>query len=770
MRFDFPFRAASNNYSDLENNVPAPYLRGTFKINETFKKIEILISGLGFYDLFLNGEKITKGILAPYISNPEKEIFFDLYDVTTKVLRGENALGVIVGNGFYNAWDGFVWDFDKAPYRGAPCAAFAVIADGEVIYSSENEVKFAPSPLLKDGLREGEIYDARLEIKGWCLPDFNYRNWENALFVCAPQGERMLCKAEPIRESALLKAVKIFKSKRGVIYDFGVNTAGVPVLKINGEKGQKITLTVGEMLSGGELCSDNISCYARRGGLKGDIQTVNYICKGEKNETFSPSFSYYGGQYVLVSGIAEGQINAETVTFSQQNSNVLQTARFSSSSDVANRIFDCTVRSDFSNFYYFPTDCPHREKNGWTGDAYLSAEQFSLILGAEKSLAVWLRSIRAMQKEDGSIPAVVPTAGWGFEWGNGPSWDAVLTVLPYYLYKYNGDETILKDNADAIYKYLGFLKSLRKPDGLIYYGLGDWCQIGAPCESDPATPAVYVSTSSAMDICEKAQKIFEILGQSDRAEQAGTLKISLRQAFRDNLIDWKFGTQPLCRVKCRTQTAQAMAIDAGVFDESEKSRAVYKLKEMIYGVENRLQTGVFGTKAVLNVLSDAGEFDLAYEIALSPDRASYGALAARGSTTLWEFIHTFKNPCDYADNEVSLGVIKSMNHHFWGFISAWLITRLAGLNVNENLNDINNITLKPALVGELNFAKAEYSGKGGNATVGWERVEGGVKVICDLSGKLHGKLIVPAGYECGKNTNLNSGKNVFMLKVKNERL
>ena len=766
MRFDFPFRAASKNYSDLENNVPAPYLRGTFKINERFEKIQILISGLGFYDLFLNGEKITKGILAPYISNPEKEIFFDVYDVTNKVLRGTNALGVILGNGFYNAWDGFVWEFDKASYRGAPCAAFAVIADGKVIYSSANEVKTMPSPLLKDGLREGEFYDARLEIKGWCLPEFNCENWENALFATVPAGKRMLCEAEPICETARLKAVKIFKSKKGVIYDFGVNTAGVPALKINGEKGQKITLTVGEMLIGGELCCDNISCYARRSLIKGDIQTVTYICNGEKDETFSPSFSYYGGQYVLVSGASDGQLNEETVTFSQQNSAVLQTARFSSSSELVNKIFDCSVRSDFSNFYYFPTDCPHREKNGWTGDAYLSAEQFSLIMGAEKSLKVWLRSIRAMQKEDGSIPGVVPTAGWGYEWANGPSWDAVLTALPYYLYKYNGDETVLRDNADAIYKYLGYLTSLRQSDGLIYYGLGDWCQIGAPCESDPATPAVYVSTASAIDICEKAQKIFEILGQTERAANAETLKNSLRQAYRNNLIDWKFGTQPLCRVKCRTQTAQAMAIEAGVFDQSEKSRAVYKLKEMIYGVENRLQTGVFGTKAVLNVLSEAGEDDLAYEIAVSPDRASYGALAARGATTLWEFIHTFKKPSDYDDREVSVGLIKSMNHHFWGFVSAWFITRLTGLNVNENLNDITNITVKPAFVGELNYAQAEYQGKGGNAFAKWERVDGGVRLVCKLSGKLHGKLIVPAGYECEQDETLHSGENVFILKVK----
>ena len=384
MRFDFPFRAASKNYSDLENNVPAPYLRGTFKINERFEKIQILISGLGFYDLFLNGEKITKGILAPYISHPEKEIFFDVYDVTNKVLRGTNALGVILGNGFYNAWDGFVWEFDKASYRGAPCAAFAVIADGKVIYSSANEVKTMPSPLLKDGLREGEFYDARLEIKGWCLPEFNCVNWENALFATVPAGKRMLCEAEPIRETARLKAVKIFKSKKGVIYDFGVNTAGVPALKINGEKGQKITLTVGEMLIGGELCCDNISCYARRSLIKGDIQTVTYICKGEKDETFSPSFSYYGGQYVLVSGASDGQLNEETVTFSQQILPFCKPRAFRRRANSSIKLSIALFAAIFLTFSIFPPIAPIARKTAGRATPICRRNSFRL-LWARKS-------------------------------------------------------------------------------------------------------------------------------------------------------------------------------------------------------------------------------------------------------------------------------------------------------------------------------------------------------------------------------------------------
>ncbi len=760
MDFDLTFRAASGRFTTWEESTPAPYVRGSFRLCGA-KNVTVTVTGLGFYDLFINGKRLTKGICAPYISNPDKEIFFDRYDISKDVTDGENVIGLILGNGFFNAWDGFVWDFDKAGYRGAPMTAFVIEADGKPVFSSADRLTVHDSPVLCDGLREGETYDATREISGWNEPDFDDSGWKEALFVNPPVGRRELCTAEPIAERSRLKAVNVFKTPKGTVFDFGVNTAGVPILKIDGKRGQKITLIVGEKIENGELTTRNISCSARRAVTDKDIQVITYVCRGEKDETYYPTFSYYGGRYVRIEGAEESQLTPETVKFSEQNSEIKVIGSFSCSDELANRTVENTIRSDLSNFYYFPTDCPHREKNGWTGDAYASAEQFAFLLDAERSLSTWLECIRDMQSDSGAIPCVVPTAGWGYGWGSGPSWDGALVAVPYMLYRYGADKKILADNADAIYKYLGFLSSLADDRGLIDYGLGDWCQIGAPCESDPFTPFVYTDTLSAMDICRKAESVFSVLGQSDRATRAKTLYSRFRAAFRDNLIDWKFnGKQPLCRVKCRTQTAQAMAIECGVFDRAEVPVAAYKLAELVWGVDDVMQTGILGTPALLRALFDHGFGDLAYKIAFSPDRPSFGNMVKHGATTNWEFIHVFES--DESD-EPKIGIIKSMNHHFFGDIAAVLATRVAGLRVNENLADQSEINVAPCFVKSLTCAKTSTETKFGKAEIEWRREGDSVRLIVTLPVGTHGSVVAPDGYAFSGNARLNEGKTEIMF-------
>ena len=760
MDFDYTFRAASWRFTTWEESTPAPYVRGSFRLSAT-KNVFITVTGLGFYDLFFNGKRVTKGICAPYISNPDKEIFFDRYDVTQYAREGENVIGLILGNGFFNAWDGFVWDFDKASYRGAPMTAFAVEADGKVVFSSSDRLTVHDSPVLCDGLREGETYDATREIKGWNEPGFDDSGWSDALVVTPPSGRRELCAAEPIAERSRLKAVNIFKTEKGTVYDFGVNTAGVPILNISGKRGQKITLTVGEKIENGELITRNISCSARRAVTDKDIQVINYVCKGEKNETYYPTFSYYGGRYVRISGAEEGELTPETITFSEQNSDIKVVGAFSCSDELANKTIENTIRSDLTNFYYFPTDCPHREKNGWTGDAYASAEQFAILLGAERSLAVWLECIRDMQNGSGAIPCVVPTAGWGYGWGSGPSWDGALVAIPYHLYRYGADEKILSDNSDAIFRYIGFLATKTDERGLIRYGLGDWCQIGAPCESDPFTPVEYTDTLSAMDICRKAEAIFSVLCQPARAIKAKELFDRLKTAFRNNLIDWKFnGKQPLCRVKCRTQTAQAMAIEYGVFDRSEIPVAAYKLAELVWGVNGVMQTGVLGTPALLRALFDHGFGDLAYKIAFSPDRPSYGNMIKHGATTNWEFIHVFAS--DESD-EPKIGIIKSMNHHFFGDIAAVLATRVAGLRINETLTCRGEINVVPCFVNSLTFAKASTITESGKAEAEWKREDDTVRLSVVVPPGFYGSVLPPDGYALEGSARLKEGRNEMTL-------
>ena len=756
MHFERTFKAAGTEYADYDKMVPAPYLRGTFGLNGAPESVRIRITAAGFYDLYINGARITKGILAPYIGNPDHVLVYDEYDLTPHVRKGKNVLGIILGNGFNNAYGGFIWDFDKAPFRSAPKCAFCVEADGKEVFSSRCTLRTAPSPILRDEYHEGEVYDARREIANWASPAFDDSGWQNAVQARTPQGECVLADFEPIAEYKRRRAVAFYPAADGYIYDFGVNTAGVPVLKVDGVRGQEIRLVCGEWLRGGVMDTQNIQCGVRMDRHMPDNQTIVYICKGEKGEGFTPCFSYYGFRYVKVTGVTPEQATADLVTMSEQSSALARRGYFACSDRYANATFENTVRSDYSNFFYFPTDCPHREKNGWTGDAYLSSEQFMLLLDGQRSLRRWLACIRAAQKENGAVPCIVPTAGWGYGWGSGPSWDGVLTALPYMLYRYGAGREVLAENADAIERYLGFLEGLRGENGVIAYGLGDWCQIGAKNEADYWTPNAVTDTCSAIDICDKAARIFGVLGQEERRARAQRLAASLREAARENFIDWNNGAAAYCR----TQTAQALLIARGVFRKEESARAMHALLEMIEGAERHMRVGVLGIGALLRVLADGGHPDLAYEMAMSPDRPSYADQILHGATSLWEFIHIHKPGSD----EVALGRLKSMNHHFWGDIAAWYMTYLAGLRVNEAFDDPARIDIAPCFVRQLGFAQARHITPRGEASCAWQRrADGKIDLFVRLPQGTHGELKLCGGWQSTGDARLQPGGNQFVL-------
>lgn len=761
MQFEKAYVAATKEFSDFDRDVPAPYLRGSFVLKKLPKSAEIVITAFGFYDLYINGSRITKGILAPYICNPDQVVVYDRYDLLPYLKEGKNVVGVILGNGFTNNYGGKPWGIDQASFRAAPKTAFCVEADGKEVLSTKQPLKWAPSPILNDDYREGEKYDAEKEIDGWNLPEFDDSAWKETISAETPSGRCVAADFQPIAERRKIGAVRVIPLEDGYLYDFGVNTAGVPVLKVDGRKGQRIVLVCGEWFKDGNMDTKNIQCWVRYRDMDREIQRIEYICKGEEGEGFTPCFSYYGCRYVKVTGIDDAQATPDLIVFSEQSSALKQLGSFVCSDEYSNKTFENTVRSDYSNFYYFPTDCPHREKSGWTGDVYLSAEQFCLLLDCEKPLEMWLSCIRDNQKEDGSVPCIVPTGGWGYGWGSGPSWDIALTAVPYFLYKYRGNRKVLEDNADAIWKYLGFLKKIRLENGTIKYGLGDWCQIGAIRDSDPWTPNEVTDTISAMDVCSKASQIFSVLGQRKRAEEAKKLWTEFHTAVRDNFVEWKYGTAPFCRPYCLTQTAQAMMIYYGVYDEKEMPDAVLRMKEMLGGTENHMQVGVYGVRALLRVLSRHGLADLAYETAMSPDRPSYGNMIDHGATSLWEFIHTFVPGTEY---DVLVGKIKSMNHHFWGDIAAWYIKELAGIHVNDAFTDPSRVDIAPHFVKQLKYAEARHQMPQGLVFSDWQRIsENKILLNVRLPQSTHGKLRLADGWKCEGSTELKCGGNKFIV-------
>ncbi len=726
------FIAAGTVPCSEENHVNAPYLRKSFCLPTVPLAAEIQICGLGFYELYINGTNITKGALAPYISNPDDFCCYDTYDLKSYLRAGENVIGILLGNGMQNPFGGFVWDFDKAKWRGVPRVALAFEAQtekGTVAFGADTSFKTAPSPITFDEYRLGTFYDANLEQRGWSEPGFDDRAWENAISVERPRGELIPCKAEPIRVQAEVKPLRIFPDKNGYTYDFGMNIAGVCRLKIKGEKGQTIRLNHAEWMCDGSFDKTNIiSDFSKIDFLNEHGQVDRYICKGEGVETFVPPFTYHGFQQVYVEGLKPEQATEDLLTCLIMNSDLKERGGFSCSDEILNTLQIYARRSDLSNFYYFPTDCPHREKNGWTGDISASCEHMLLNLTAENSLREWLRSMRKAQAENGALPGIVPTAGWGFEWGNGPLWDSACVYVPYYIYKYTGDKEVLVENADMIFRYLNYITTRRGENGLIAIGLGDWMQPRRPA-NQYTTPLAFTDTATIMDMCRKASFIFEKIGRPLQKTFSDTLYKQLRQCIREELVDLNTMT-----VEGATQTGQTIAIAFDIFEENEKERAFAVLEEMIARDHEFIDTGILGIRYIFHILGAYGRADLAYKMITRPEFPSYGYWLQCGATSLWE---------DFQSEDVKNG---SKNHHYFGDISHWFIGDLAGIKINPTCNNVDEVEISPHFIDALSHAEGFFNTKHGKIESAWHRDGDSVMLTVSAPTQIVGKICLAEGY------------------------
>lgn len=319
MIFPMKFISASNEYGDFNHRVPAPYIRKQFFLEKAPDKAELLITGLGFYRVFINGTEITKSILAPYIGNPDDIIYYDHYDTKNYLNQGENVIGMILGNGMQNAYGGFVWDFDKVPWRSSPMTAMrldAVLEGGEIV-SIESDTSFRthPSPLLENDLRSGDCYDARKSIDDWCLSTYADEDWNHVIQVTPPRGQKRLCEASVIKTYEKRKAVSIIPYKEGYLYDFGVDDAGICELRIKAKTGQKAELSYREWYHDGMLEEKNLMFPEFDSPYTDKVQNSCYICRGGEEERYQPFFTYYGFRYVYVRGIKEEQATCDLLTF-----------------------------------------------------------------------------------------------------------------------------------------------------------------------------------------------------------------------------------------------------------------------------------------------------------------------------------------------------------------------------------------------------------------------------------------------------------------------
>ncbi len=748
---------AGEKFCTVQEHVSAPLFKKVF--NWEKKPCRLEISAAGIYRLFLNGEDLTKGFFAPYISNPDHVVYFDEYDLSGKLKRKGNVLCVMLGNGFNNVVVGG-WQFDKAEFRSAP-KFYLSLSDGEeTVFATGGEDDFlvTESAVTFDDIRGGERYDARKERAG-IFTDCNTDGFVPAKIArLQPKGEYRLRTADPVLSFEEIAPVEIFKSGEYHIFDFGQNNAGVCRLKIDGRKGQTVDIWHVEALADG---LPEFNTVAFETNDREYVQHDQYICKDGLQE-YAPSFTYHGFRYACVKGLTDEQANKQALTYVVRHSAIRSRGQFSCNSELLNTVQEWTVRSDLSNFHCFPTDCPHREKNGWTGDVNLSAEQMMYNFDSTASFREWLHNIRATQIEDGRIACIVPTSGWKYEGANGPAWDEVLVELPYQIYRFTGNKDIIEENADAIEKYFRFLFTKINENGLIRYGMTDWCETGNTCHYGVTTSLEIIDSLISVDSARKAACLFREIGREKFADELDSFADRLIVNFR------KMHLTAEAKIGCPSQTALSLAILLGAYKPEELPVAYAQLREAVERADGHFKVGVIGMKYVFDALVQGDMLDLAVEMLEKEDFPSFGYMKKLGATTLWEAFLEFeedgvknlKRILRSSDIPSWAAGLPSLNHHFFGSVSAWFYRVLAGINVVGK----GRVCISPRFPKSLTFVQACVEDGENFIKVRWEK--NGDEICLTTSAKgFVGEIAVDGYLVQGKpKISLEDGEKTYRLK------
>lgn len=644
----------NEGWYDTDRLSPALQLRShTFDYNGG--KTTCLICGLGSFILYINGQRVGNDVLSPAFTAYDKRVLFVKYDVEKYLRIGKNIVAVLLGDGFYNQSSQDTWRFYNASWRNTPRLRLEIFCNGESVLVSDASWKGSyDGAIVHNAIRTGEWYDARKE-DGWREVDYDDSAWYDARIVRAPGGKMYEQLMPPIREHRRLKAVKTWRSKNGWVYDFGENIAGYVGIEMRGNAGETVTVRYAEKLKGEEIDQSNIDFYIFSGNFSQD----RYTFSGKNKEFYKPSFAYHGFQYVEISGVEE-QPDAEAVTAYHVYTDLKRIGDFKCSNDLLDWIYNAGIRTFLNNYHGFPEDCPHREKNGWTGDGWLTADFATFNFDMLESYKKWLWDICDTQRYSGQICSVAPSWGWGYNWGSGPSYDIVLFILPLTVYYETGNCEIIKNALPFVRHYLDYIKSFEDKDRTVFFGLCDW----RPPDNIRDLKKIdnrYSDTCCYYKILTCAAQIEKICGNQYESIQISGWAEEIRQAIIKRYIKGDI-------VDNDGQGALALAIYFDIVKGTQKVAILKKLVSIVKKDEYGFRTGILGTKAILNALSQNGYTDIAYAMVNRSDYPSYGYWRSKGATTLWE----------------SWLGDASLNHPMFGDVLNFMVRNIAGLK-NEGI-------------------------------------------------------------------------------------
>jgi len=687
--------AAAQSQPDPLTPLPAPHLRREFTLAKPVSRARVYIAGLGYHEAYLNGQRPGDQVLEPGFTRFDRRTLYVAHEVGHLLRQGANVIGVILGNGFLNPSWLDAWDFQSAPWRATPRLLLQLEVEhpdgSRTVVASDQAWRTRPGPILRDAVRNGESYDARRELPAWAEPGPTDDGWTPVVIVSGPGGPPTARLMPPARVTATLAARAITQPAPGVyLFDFGQNLAGWARIAVSGPAGTSVALRYGERLAPDGTLDTTL---AARGVLSGEFQTDHYVLGGRGVEVWEPRFVYHGFRYLEVRGLAQTP-DASTVTARVVHTDFPRIGQFESSSELLNQLFQAAVWSYRSNFVSIPTDCPQREKNGWTADAHLAAELGLLAFDSGPGYAKWLQDLRDEQQPSGALPAVVPTGGYGYLWGNGPAWDSALFLVPWYSYLYTGDPRPLTDSAENMQRYLDYLSTVPYLDANPPGWLGDWVHLDQDT-SAAVTHAIFHARDA-----EIAAVTARLCGDADGASRFDGIAAEVRRSFQGRYLDAATG-----RVANGTQTAQAGALYGRMVPDAHRAAVLAQLLANIQQTGGHINAGVLGAKWLPRALAAEGRPDVAYAMVSATDYPGWGNWMTRGATTLWE-------NWDGSD---------SLNHAFFGDVAAWLMLSLGGIRPDPEQPGWKHIVFQPEPVDGLGWARAESLTSAGRVSSRWTR-------------------------------------------------
>jgi alpha-L-rhamnosidase len=692
--------------SKIKSSKPAHFYRNEFSVNKKVLKARVYATSLGLYELYLNDKKVGDELFTPGWTSYNKRLQYQTYDVTS-MIQANNAIGAIVGDGWYRGKTGPLirnW----RDYYGSQLALLVQLkiyyTDGtSEIITTDKKWKTTTGPILESDIYDGELYDARLEMDGWSAIGFNDDNWRPIEIIDISKNHLIAPQGVPVKEIEEIKPIEMFITpKCETVYDLGQNMVGWVRIKMRGQNGEKAVLKFAEVLDkDGNFYTEN---------LRGAKATDTYIFKGNCEEIFEPKFTFHGFRYLKLKGVAQAPA-LEDITGIVIHSDITPTGSFTCSDPLINQLQHNIQWGQKGNFLDVPTDCPQRdERMGWTGDAQVFAPTASFNFDVAGFFTKWMKDLAADQLPDGRVTHVVPDVRKGD--GGSTAWSDAALIVPWTIYLVYGDKRILEEQYTSMVAWLDFMQKQADNDNLWKDGThyGDWLAfasdrsdyIGATTEKDLIATAYYKYSSGLLS------EISKIIGRDIEAKKYAILSENIKKAFIKEFVT------PSGRLVSNTQTAYSLALVFDLLPEKLISIAAKYLADDVSKM-GHLTTGFVGTPLLCKTLSAYGYDNFAFMLLKRKDYPSWLYPITQGATTIWERWDGQK-----PDGTFQSRGMNSFNHYAYGAVGEWLYSYIAGIKLDEQQPGYKHFFLEPHPGGNLTNAVATFYSMYGKIKSSWE--------------------------------------------------